>query len=292
MASVIKNILADVKHVYLKEYTDTEGRTSRKLFWTYILFHWFLILSLLTVSSIIQKVIYIAPILNILEIILVGIRVICLLLAGIVAFVGGFGAILITVRRLHDVGASGYLFFLNFIAMFPVLFVMCLLPSANKDRENPPYGDLGLFEAAKLAFKNFFNFSGRSRRSEYWYYLLFTHLAYFVLSILALPFMFNNPNSIPILTFIVSGFSFILFVPTLSAGVRRLHDTGRSGWWLVASILPLILTYGMAFIGQWQWVIQFLGLVQLIAWVILLYWFVLESKDDNQYGPNPKRVNH
>ena len=55
-----------------------------------------------------------------------------------------------------------------------------------------------------------------------------------------------------------------LFLPGLSVAIRRLHDTGRSGWWLL------------------------IGLVPFIGFFVLLYFFVLDSENDNQYGPYPK----
>jgi uncharacterized membrane protein YhaH (DUF805 family) len=56
----------------------------------------------------------------------------------------------------------------------------------------------------------------------------------------------------------------VFLVPNLAVGVRRLHDTGRTGWWLL------------------------IGLVPLIGVIVLIYFFVLDSENDNQYGPSPK----
>jgi uncharacterized membrane protein YhaH (DUF805 family) len=55
-----------------------------------------------------------------------------------------------------------------------------------------------------------------------------------------------------------------LLIPTLAVGARRLHDTGRSGWWLL------------------------IGLIPIVGWIILLVFFVQDSQPANQYGPNPK----
>ena len=57
-----------------------------------------------------------------------------------------------------------------------------------------------------------------------------------------------------------------LLVPTLAVGVRRLHDTGRSGWWLL------------------------IGLIPIVGWIILLVFFVQDSHPANQHGPNPKSL--
>jgi len=62
-------------------------------------------------------------------------------------------------------------------------------------------------------------------------------------------------------------YSLAIFIPSLAVGVRRLHDTGRSGWWLLISLIPLIGT----------------------IWLFIL--LVLDSNPgDNKYGPNPKGV--
>ena len=56
-----------------------------------------------------------------------------------------------------------------------------------------------------------------------------------------------------------------VLIPSLAVGVRRLHDTDRSGWWLLLSLIPVI------------------------GWIVLIIFFVLDSTPgENQYGPNPK----
>jgi len=55
-----------------------------------------------------------------------------------------------------------------------------------------------------------------------------------------------------------------IILPTLGVGIRRLHDTGRSGWWIL------------------------IGLIPIIGAIVLLVFFVQDSNPDNQYGPNPK----
>ncbi len=92
------------------------------------------------------------------------------------------------------------------------------------------------------------DFNGRATRSEYWWYTLFAFVLGIVLGIL----------NIKILTGLVG---LALLVPNIAVGVRRLHDTGRSGWMLLLALIPLI--------GS----------------LVLIYFFVQESKEDNQYGP-------
>ena len=75
-------------------------------------------------------------------------------------------------------------------------------------------------QAISLGFSNYFVGSGRATRSEYWWFTLFN----FILA--CIPFV----NLICLFT----------FIPGITLGVRRMHDTNRSGWWLLLSIVPLI----------------------------------------------------
>ena len=107
------------------------------------------------------------------------------------------------------------------------------------------------------AFKRFADFSGRSRRSAYWYYMLFNVLALIVAvgidSLIGYPIVYGL-------------YALVSLVPGLAVAVRRLHDTGRSGWWLLISLVPLV------------------GL-------ILIYFLVLDSQPgENKWGPNPKGI--
>ncbi len=115
-------------------------------------------------------------------------------------------------------------------------------------------------EAIKMALQqNYCNFSGRSSRSEYWWYCLFTFCLSFVLGII---FGSNSVAGEAVQGVV----SLALLLPGLGLAVRRLHDTGRSGWWLL-----LCLTVIGAF--------------------VIIYWYCLDSqRGDNQYGPEPNMV--
>ena len=81
-------------------------------------------------------------------------------------------------------------------------------------------------------------FSGRSQRSEYWYFLLFYLIIYLVLAVVdGITGSFSAKSGIGLLTGI---FSLAMLLPGLSVAVRRLHDTGRSGWWILIGLIPLI----------------------------------------------------
>ena len=107
------------------------------------------------------------------------------------------------------------------------------------------------------------DFTGRATRSEYWYFVLFYLLLSAGLMIVdALLGWFNSELGIGVLSGI---YTLALMIPSLSVTVRRLHDTGRSAWWLL------------------------LGLIPLIGGIVLLVFFVQDSQDGaNGYGLTPK----
>jgi uncharacterized membrane protein YhaH (DUF805 family) len=88
-----------------------------------------------------------------------------------------------------------------------------------------------------LAFKNYFSFSGRSNRSEYWYFILF-HII-FAIAALVLDFAisFNNGNPI---AYVYIFYILVSFIPALAVTVRRLHDIDKSGWWMFVSFIPIV----------------------------------------------------
>ncbi len=115
------------------------------------------------------------------------------------------------------------------------------------------------------ALTKYADFSGRARRSEYWYFLLFYILIDIGLTIIdevTGAFSFGRHMGL------LSGlFGLAMFIPMFSVAVRRLHDTNRSGWLLL------------------------LGLIPLIGTIILLVFMVQDShQGENRFGPNPKEV--
>jgi uncharacterized membrane protein YhaH (DUF805 family) len=105
------------------------------------------------------------------------------------------------------------------------------------------------------ALKNYAAFEGRARRKEFWFFILFFMISLIVAGIV------DTLIGLPILSIIVS---LGLIVPSISVSIRRLHDTGRSGWWYLLSFVPIV------------------GLV-------LLAFFMFDSKPEtNAYGPSPK----
>lgn len=142
------------------------------------------------------------------------------------------------------------------------------------------------FEYFKLAFKKYAQFSGRSRRREYWYFVLFSAVISFIISAIFEP--------LGIL------FSLVIFIPSLAVQVRRLHDIGRSGWLLLAYIIVLgavgiILSMQIALLVVSSTTPSVLFFVSiLIAFVCAVYMLALMVRDsqpgENKYGPNPKEI--
>lgn len=109
------------------------------------------------------------------------------------------------------------------------------------------------------ALKKYAVFRGRARRKEYWLFMLFNIIIICVLILVEL--LAGGPG-------VVAGLYYLaVLIPSLAVLIRRLHDTGRSGWWF------------------------FINFVPLVGGIILFVFTVLDSQpDENQYGPNPKGI--
>jgi uncharacterized membrane protein YhaH (DUF805 family) len=107
------------------------------------------------------------------------------------------------------------------------------------------------------ALKKYADFSGRARRREYWMFILVNLVISCVLAGLG-----YVSNAFSVLSWI---YTLGVFIPSFAVAARRLHDTGRSGWWML------------------------IGLIPLLGVIVLIYFFCQDSAPgDNQYGPNPK----
>jgi uncharacterized membrane protein YhaH (DUF805 family) len=118
-----------------------------------------------------------------------------------------------------------------------------------------------------LAWQRATDFSGRSRRTEYWMFQLFNVLVALAVGLLAFGCgaLVSEKDGINFLAMCMGMFGLVSFIPALSITIRRLHDIGKSGWW------------------------YFIAFVPLIGGLILLIFTLLDSDPDrNEYGPNPK----
>ncbi|MDZ4136420.1 MAG: DUF805 domain-containing protein, partial [Paracoccaceae bacterium] len=111
----------------------------------------------------------------------------------------------------------------------------------------------------RTVFSKFATVQGRAQRSEYWWFVLFSFIVSIILSLF--------DNAILGGSLLGSLWSLAVLVPSICVGVRRLHDIGKSGWWLLIIFIPLI------------------GLLVLI-------WFTATkgTPGPNQFGPDPLAI--
>lgn len=167
-------------------------------------------------------------------------------------------------------------------------------------------------EAIKSVFSKYATFSGRARRSEYWYFYLFTFLV-------SLAF-----NCIPFISALSFVWSLAILIPSIAVTVRRFHDIGKSGWnYLIIAIPELFLIgylvyfifhvikemidAGFRFYNTIDSVEAFfdnimlhgselhtLGILAFIYLAVIILWLVWMTRDsqpgENKWGPNPKEV--
>ena len=129
---------------------------------------------------------------------------------------------------------------------------------------------MGFGEAVKSFWSHYSKFKGRSRRSEYWWiqlFLVLTNLAVAAIDLVLMNgdverFIANGGGGIVGLIWIL-----VTIVPALAVLVRRLHDTGKSGWWVL------------------------IGFVPLVGGIVLLVFTVLDSDSgENKFGESPKAL--
>ena len=96
-----------------------------------------------------------------------------------------------------------------------------------------------MLEAVRTVYRKYADFSGRATRSEYWWFLLFYFLVLIVLAVVASA----GRGSSPVAAVAAIGLAvFVLgtLIPSLAVSVRRLHDSDKSGWWLLISLIPYL----------------------------------------------------
>ena len=103
-------------------------------------------------------------------------------------------------------------------------------------------------------FKKYAVFKGRASRKEFWMFALFSFIISLILNIITFVVTNNNHLYINLVTGI---YSLITLVPNIAVGVRRIHDSGKNGWFVILPFYNIILL------------------------------FIKGDKDNNKYGPNP-----
>ncbi len=124
-----------------------------------------------------------------------------------------------------------------------------------------------------MPYRRYFEFSGRSRRKEYWMFALFNFLVYLAFMVLMFALggsmQYNGEAAMGPLVSVVMIAMFIwaiaTIIPSLAVTFRRLHDTDHSAWWIL------------------------IGLVPIIGGLVLLYFYLIEgTQGANRFGPDPK----
>lgn len=126
-------------------------------------------------------------------------------------------------------------------------------------------------DAVKNGFQKAFVLQGRATRAEYWWWALFIWLV--ILPLITIPGVLSSTfNATPIVTdkfyFLLGLWLVIIIVPTISLSVRRLHDIGKSAWYLLVNVIPYIGNFIFSII------------------------MCLPSDDDNRYGPTQHIMNN
>jgi uncharacterized membrane protein YhaH (DUF805 family) len=155
---------------------------------------------------------------------------------------------------------------------------------------------------AKRPIEKFADFKGRAPRAEYWWWVLAIIVAFIVISIVEgllgmRRMVFGLYGPLTVLLWLAT------IVPSIAVSVRRLHDTNRSGWWLLLPVVPYCLAMvfgGAAFFraaagGAAQpgnmaglGIAGIFMLVGAIGWIVLFVFYLLPgTPGDNRYGPNP-----
>ena len=113
-------------------------------------------------------------------------------------------------------------------------------------------------------WKNYILFKGRVMRPEFWYFSLYNLLVVLVLS--AISCIGLGWVSTTALVFAIL-YALAVITPNIALAVRRLHDTNRSGWWLLVGLIPVV------------------------GWIILIVFMARDThRAENRYGPNPKEI--
>ncbi|MFM7211864.1 MAG: DUF805 domain-containing protein [Actinomycetota bacterium] len=144
---------------------------------------------------------------------------------------------------------------------------------------------MGFGQAIKHVFKNYATFQGRASRSEFWWWYLFTVIVSTILFIPAMPWyneyvnatlnqmgdatqVLPAPTGLAMAGLVLSAiFSLAILIPSIAVAARRLHDTDRSGWWLLLYFLTCCFGIGII--------------------VLIIFWILPSTPGPNRFGLGP-----
>ena len=126
-----------------------------------------------------------------------------------------------------------------------------------------PGSPVGIYKS--VLTKKYADFTGRARRAEYWWFVLINFVVIFSLLVLTIILSGSNDSLTGLGGIIYAVYALGVILPSLAVTVRRLHDTGKSGWMLLIGLIP------------------FVGPI-----ILLVFYFTDGEPGANQYGPSPK----
>ena len=168
---------------------------------------------------------------------------------------------------------------------------------------------MSFVEATKTCLGKYFVFSGRAVRSEYWWFVLFVVVVSVVFAVIDASLFGMDPETGESRQVLTPIFQLAVVIPMLAAGWRRLHDTGRPGWYLLLPAALSIATMFMLFSGVAVFSVleqgaddpevlrgpaallgvtgvMVVGVLQLILSVLMIWWLSRPSQEGtNDYGP-------
>ena len=132
----------------------------------------------------------------------------------------------------------------------------------------------------RVLLEHYFDFHGRACRAEFWNYII----VFLGATALAEVLVYLAP--IAALRMTLTVWSIGCFLPTVGVAIRRLHDLNRSGWWLVAPLIPAFLLLLLFF---WFWPVTLLLATAMLAAIAYLLYLYLQPgmTEDNRFGPAP-----
>jgi uncharacterized membrane protein YhaH (DUF805 family) len=164
-----------------------------------------------------------------------------------------------------------------------------------------------------MPLKRYADFSGRSRRMEFWMWQLFQIMVYIVVVVLMMALgggamMMMGSGADPASAMAAGGIVMIILllyllyclavlIPSIAVAVRRLHDTNRTGWWILAPLAPyLLMVVAAGMVAASPDSAGLVGVIALIAMValvglaltLLVFYLLDGTPGPNNYGPDPK----
>lgn len=312
----------------IRQYSDFNGRARRKEFWMFSLVQFILGLILFTADVILFVLPSDAfPILTLLYVtfaffpsLAVAVRrlhdigksawwyvKVCLtiyVISVVFAILWAIGGIY-SIDILISISVAVFLLmYIGSLAWVIVVFCKNSEPNENKWGLNPkdpltPEEDIVNIDCFKYfvkCFKQYVDFHGRASRAEFWMFFGVCYMVQLVFSIVMNVSQGVSVDAVNPISLIYLVYLMVIFIPSLAVGVRRLHDIGKSGWYLAgALILAVILAFAIGLAIAFKSNVVAIVSMPLFMILILAFYIVPMLKGqpgENKWGPNPNEVNN